>query len=76
MQNASKYLSGCVEQLRSRFLNTYDSFKAEEQRDLELEEGLKKALLDGIMNPLICLDSVGAIFLSDKNPFFEGEHIG
>ena len=77
-----KWSSECVEkaasqgnqiqqQFRSRLAMTTGEAKSSLEKDLQFEEALLEAQVDAFTNPDLRVDSVGAIFLSNRMPFNE-----
>lgn len=58
-----------LSQLKSRIVMSGNSRNSYDQEQLAFEELLLKCLLDGIKSPRVRLDSLGAIFVSNQNPF-------
>lgn len=56
-------------QRRSRLSLLSSKERGEEEREIEAERLMRKALAKGIASPKISFDSVGAVFLSNNNPF-------
>ena len=77
-----KWSSECVEkaarqgnqiqqQFRSRLAMTNGESKSSLEMDLHFEQELQQAQVEAFMNPDLRVDSVGAIFLSNRMPFNE-----
>jgi ATP-dependent helicase HepA len=65
-----KHAAMAAARLSSRLIHLKESASREaEERTLEFENQLAAALARGIRQPRIRPDSVGAVFLSGKNPF-------
>lgn len=56
-------------QADSRLAFLTGTHQAEERKRVQIEEAVWSALLDGIERPSVRLDSVGAVFLANWNPF-------
>ena len=70
-ERASKQAQESEERLKTRIEQTSGSLSDFESRQLELEQTMNDALEDGVRNPNIRLDSIGAEFLSTIDPFDE-----
>lgn len=79
-----KWSSDCVEkaekqgnlvqqQFRSRLAMANGEVKTSLKNDLQFEEDLLLAQVEAFLNPDLRVDSVGAIFLSNRMPFDEIE---
>jgi ATP-dependent helicase HepA len=69
-----KINSEFVAHFESRIARLDGEARKEEERARSLEETLTRALIDGIRQPTIRPDSVGAVFLSNLCPFDKAEN--
>ena len=58
-----------LDQLKSRIISYKNADISSEKQQLAFEKSFSDALISGILNPSIRIDSVGAVFLSNNIPF-------
>jgi hypothetical protein len=73
IEKAEKQGSQIQQQFRSRLAMANGEAKSTLEKDLQFEREFLLAQIEAFMNPDIRVDSVGAIFLSNRMPFDEIE---
>lgn len=69
VEKAEKQGSHILQQFRSRLAMANGEAKSSLEKDLQFEKELLLAQVEAFMNPDLRVDSVGAIFLSNRMPF-------